>query len=408
MIVFPSFHFQRFFLLFIVTFLFFHCKPGAQQSENHKMNNDSSTAILTKNEFLKTQKDGVKYIYEIAYEGPDQIESPERDHDLKLLYYKENERKSAKILFQDKRSYSGIVAFNIEENTFHETDIEKDGKLEIHFVYTVEKEELKPTEINMISIVDGKDLLIRGVKNTNDGGHGKSSYFTKAYDKKFSNFSTSIKDYCTGYFDQFVMKTGANFIAQNVTQNSTKKKLNQDVDADFKDWLIQFEQLELPYEIRENELGTIKSNKIDKSLIKRYICEVKGSTLGCVLSPEESETMDGINLTNQFKSVGKIAINNGVVVIYKLDVPNNPVLLLASYNKQGELLSRIRFTGSSSDSESLHGVLSNHAVIIFRTKFDYGHKNDAKHFKWQKEKKYSFDDKGYLVRKNGKRVLDTL
>lgn len=166
-----------------------------------------------------------------------------------------------------------------------------------------------------------------------------------------------------------------NAIASEV-KNQMPKTPTQ--NSAFNQYIKQFPDLKLPYPLTEQQLKTFrpKAKSITVKEAEQYIC-FKGNVYECVVSPEDSETVEGIDIRKDFKIIGKITAPSYVLLVYLFDDEFGYYQAIAtSYSLNGKPISSTAICGLASDYNSLVCELFPNKIQLTKTEYKYGHKNN--------------------------------
>lgn len=149
----------------------------------------------------------------------------------------------------------------------------------------------------------------------------------------------------------------------------------------FHQFIAQFPDLELPFSLTEQQLKALvpKSKSITKKQAEQFIC-FKGNVYECVVSPEDSQTEEGIDIRGDFKIIGKIASNSYYLLLYLMnDEFGYHQAFVTSYSKTGKPITSKTICGLASDYNTLVCKLFPSKIQLTKTEYKYGHKNDPNH-----------------------------
>lgn len=149
-------------------------------------------------------------------------------------------------------------------------------------------------------------------------------------------------------------------------------------NAPFNQYVEQFPELKLPYPLTEQQLKTFvpKAKSITTKQAEQFIC-FNGNVYECVVSPEDSQTEEGIDIRKDFKIIGKITAPSYVLLVYLFDDQYGYHQAIAtSYSLTGKPISSTAICGLASDYNSLVCELFPNKIQLTKTEYKYGHKNN--------------------------------
>gem|GEM_PF-4651583 len=161
-------------------------------------------------------------------------------------------------------------------------------------------------------------------------------------------------------------------------QQPINKTVMSKPQTDFEKYVIQFPSLKLPFTLKDSQLKAMipNSKAITVKDAEQFIC-FKGNVYECVVSPEDSQTEEGIDIRNDFKVIGKITANQYTLLVYLFnDEYGYPIAIATTYTNTGVPIKSATISGQASDSNTLNCELSANQIKLLKTEYKYGHKND--------------------------------
>lgn len=150
-------------------------------------------------------------------------------------------------------------------------------------------------------------------------------------------------------------------------------------DSIFNTFLDYFPEITFPCTLNEDQVQEIGKGeqRLPVDFVRKFICEVPGSSLLGEGSPEISES-EGIYILDAFIPFGKFKSKLFAGVLYCLAYEGESEMGLASYSEEGELISRIHFAGSDSSTFTLKGQVYAQGTEIKLTQTDYEYGSKGK------------------------------
>lgn len=143
-------------------------------------------------------------------------------------------------------------------------------------------------------------------------------------------------------------------LAANAEQTNEQKS--------FENFCQMFPILRLPFAASERQTMEFRIGAnpyLSEESVEQYICNQPNSTLTCSEAPGESVASDdsGFDIRGHFLPVGQSVAEQYIILIYHLSYLGYHENFLATYTKQGKLISRIRFSGYNGDFAARYGKL---------------------------------------------------
>lgn len=383
--------------ILVIILLIFISTPACKKKEIKNYLEEFSYKNTTSITKVVSER-GKDFIYEIIYSNSDQLNKSDKNIFIELIKYKKGDKENAKKVYQKSTSSHGIILFKPRNKTIETTDLNDDEIDEFHFTYVTQTDYNQHIEVTQVSIIKNEVYLISADVPIDMDGYGYNSFFVPNIDSKYSSISSIFKTFSLRKLNEFIAKN------EDKTPFIVKEKISK---KSFKQYTTLFPNLSSTIRIKEKEINELKTTPISQNLTELFICNIIGSKLDCIVSPVDSETIDGIDLRNDFEAYGIIEEEKYIILLYKQNIVGYPRLIIASHQKDGQLISRIIFAGNLSDADSVNGELRDNNIYIFTRSYKYGHKGDPKYFINQEVKKYKINKNG-ILNLNGTLISDQL
>ncbi len=151
-----------------------------------------------------------------------------------------------------------------------------------------------------------------------------------------------------------------------------------DQQLKFNTFVSKFPDLTLPYTLNEQQLKALvpKATSISLNDAEQFIC-FKGNVYECVVSPEDSQTEEGIDIRKDFKIIGKVTSDNYILLVYLFDDEFGYYQAFSTtYTLKGQPISSKTICGLASSSNTLTCAIHYNKINLENTEYKYGHKNN--------------------------------
>lgn len=183
-----------------------------------------------------------------------------------------------------------------------------------------------------------------------------------------------------------LITSACNQATTNNTNTSIKIATNKNImvsdhQSEFNKFVSKFPRLKLPYTLTEQQLKALvpKTESISLKEAEQFIC-FEGNVYECVVSPEDSQTEEGIDIRKDFKFIGKTTSDNYKLLIYLFNDEFGYYQAIATtYTLTGEPIASKEICGLASSSNTLVCEVNPDKIHLKNTEYKYGHKNDPKH-----------------------------
>lgn len=294
---------------------------------------------------------------------------------------------------------SSSTQYTLVTNSIVTTDEDKNGTEEVYF-YFVDNNKADPKFHQFIYANQELHSVLWNYNAKNKEGN-VSKFFTRSMDKSVKALPTKIQN----KIDK-IYYTGIE-TANQYDVFDTQKIENKAMSDNYNKFKSSFPTLSNSFSVKDNELESIKAERLFSKFTHDFICFVPNSNLDCIIKSEMSKTTPDLDLRTNFLPYGKLERDKYDVLFYKIDFEETQILYLATYSKSGDFLSRLVFAGINSDQELRNGEFTNSAIKVTTIEFKYGKKGQQDAITNTKTLNYAINDEGSIFL-NGELIKDDI
>ena len=185
----------------------------------------------------------------------------------------------------------------------------------------------------------------------------------------------------------------------------------EEPSADFQAFVDKFYETVPPISFKDAKIrpAAYDAEPLPVELVEAFICNQERSSLLCK-ADEDDDFSPGMDIRPHFYPAYSVSTNRNYFLFYQLFYLGYGEMVLATYSRSGELLSRINFAGYDSSTETIDGEMDRKISNIYITNrtYEYGHPGEEEYLQGTNIRVVTVDKEGYLLDSNGARIRDEM